>query len=246
MPKIYTETFDDGPGGWVADLCSPLPVWDGVAHCISPWSVDANHAPPGGGYLHLLMYLHTHARSWNPSSAEEHGHNRFVENGYSTDLTNAKLTVRLRGTMDLAGPLCNYHKHVPQPDLGGARLVLLAQARIEGPPKTTANFVLTGQPFEITSGWSEQTVHLVPDPDQWTCIGARHDLVDRYGYGDIAEVLSDVNVDIIFILYPLTIVPLGEVDDIHRQWAAKDYKVDMQHLPKGLVMFDTVQIEYPA
>ena len=26
--------------------------------------------------------------------------------------------------------------------------------------------------------------------------------------------------------------------------AAKDYKIDMQYLPKGLVMFDLVQIEY--
>lgn len=36
MAKIYTETFDDGPGGWIADLRSPLPVWDGVAYCHSP------------------------------------------------------------------------------------------------------------------------------------------------------------------------------------------------------------------
>jgi hypothetical protein len=35
------------------------------------------------------------------------------------------------------------------------------------------------------------------------------------------------------------------VEDIHREWAAKDYKVDMQHLPKGLIMFDMVRIEYP-
>ncbi|MBT4497341.1 MAG: hypothetical protein HOC74_06450 [Gemmatimonadetes bacterium] len=246
MSRIYTETFDDGPGGWVADLRSPLPVWDGVAHCFSPWSVDANHAPPGAGYLHLLMYLITHTSSLSPTDAEQHGRNRFVENGYSTNLTNAKLTVRLRGTMDLAGPLCNYHTPVPQPDLGGSRLLILVQARIDGPPRTTANFVLTGQPLEITPEWSQQTVHLDPDPGQWTCLGARHDMTDVYGYGDIAEVLRDVNVDIIFILYPLTIVPIGEVGDIHGQWAAKDYKVDMQHLPKGLVMFDTVQIEYTA
>ena len=42
------------------------------------------------------------------------------------------------------------------------------------------------------------------------------------------------------------VVPLGEVEDVHRQRAAKDYKVDMQHLPKGLVMFDTVRIDYPG
>ena len=56
--------------------------------------------------------------------------------------------------------------------------------------------------------------------------------------------LQDVNVDSIFVLFPLKIVPIGEVADIHHAWAAKEYKVDMQYLPKGLVMFDTVQIEY--
>lgn len=245
MSRVYDESFDDGPGGWVADLRSPLPVWDGVAYCYSPWSVDANHAPPGAGYLHLLMYLATHTRSMGLLDAKRRVVNRFVENGYSTDLRHAKLTVRLRGTMDFAGPLCNNHTPVPQPDLGGARLQLLVQAQVEGPPRTTANFVLTGQPFRITPDWSEQTVKLVPDPEQWTCLGARHDLTDVYGYGDIAEVLRDVNVDIIFVLFPLTIVPIGKVKDIHSQWAAKDYKVDMQYLPKGLVMFDAVRIEYP-
>ena len=244
MSRTYTETFDDGPGGWIADLRSPLPVWDGVAYCYGPWSVDANHAPPGAGYVHLLMYLLTHSESLRSEAAGGHGTNRFVEDGYSTDLTNAKLSVRLRGTMDLSGPLCNNHRPVPRPDLGGAQLLLLAQARVDGSPSTTANFVLTGQPFRITPEWSEQTVRLVPHPEQWTCLGARHDMTEVYGYADIADVLRDVNVDIVFVLFPLTIVPVGDVDDIHRQWAAKDYTVDMQPLPKGLVMFDTVQIEY--
>ena len=244
MPRIYTETFDDGPGGWIADLRSPLPVWDGVAHCYSPWSVAANHAPPGAGYLHLLMYLITHADALGSVDAELRRNNRFVADGYSTNLTDAKITIRLRGTMDLAGPLCNNHKPVPRPDLDGAQLLLLAQAHVEGPRKTTANFILTRQPFEITPDWSEQTVQLAPDPQQWTCLGARHDLSDLYGYGEIATVLRDVNIDIIFILFPLTIVATEAVDVFDRQWAARVFRVDMQYLPKGLVMFDTVQIEY--
>lgn len=244
MARTYTETFDQGPGGWIADLRSPLPVWDGVAYCHSPWSVDANHAPPGAGYLHLLMFMHTHADALRGVDENLTGVNRFVTEGHSTDLTNARLTVRLRGTLDLAGPLCNNHSPEPHPDAGGAQLLLLVQAHVDGPPKTTPNFILTGRPFAITPDWSEQTVQLVPDPEAWTCLGARHDLADHYGYGNIAEVLRDVNVDIIFILFPLTVVPLGEVDDIHHQWAGRDYKVDMQYLPKGLVMFDTVRIEY--
>ena len=119
------------------------------------------------------------------------------------------------------------------------------QSNLDGPPQRTVNFILTGQPFEITPDWSEQTVELAPDPEQWTSLGARHDLTDRYGEGDLATVLGDVNHDIIFMLFPLTIAAAGEVDDIHHRWAARDYKVDMQYLPKGLVMFDTVQIEYP-
>lgn len=242
MPRIYTETFDDGPGGWVADLCSPQSVWDGVAHCFSPWSVDANHAPPGAGYLHVLMYLHTDAAA----VTQLEGANRFVEGGFSTNLTNARVTARLRGTLDLAGPLCNNQTPRIQRDVGDVRLYLHVQARVKGPPRTTANFMLTGQPFEITDEWSEQTVRLAPDPEQWTSLGARHDLREVYGDADIAEVLADVNHDIIFLLFPLNVVPVGQVDDLHRAWAVRDYKVDMAYLPKGLIMFDTVQIEYGA
>ena len=240
----YVETFDNGPGGWIADLRSPLPVWDGVAYCFSPWSLDANHAPPGAGYLHLLMYLLTSTDELLPETRP--GGNRFVAGGYSTDLRDARLTVRLRGTMDLAGPLCNYHVPEPHPDLGGAELLLLVQSQIEGSPIARANLVLTGQPFRTTPDWSDQTVHLTPDPSQWTCLGARHDMAHVYGCGDIEEVLADVNVDIIFVLFPLVVRPIGEVEDMHRSWAARDYKADMQYLPKGLVMFDTVEIEYPA
>ena len=131
MARIYTETFNDGPGGWIADLRSPLPVWDGVAYCHSPWSVDANHAPPGAGYLHLLMYLITHADALCSLDETLHRGNRFVEDGHSTDLTNARVSVRLRGTMDFAGPLCNNHKPVPHPGLGGLQLLLLVQAKVE-------------------------------------------------------------------------------------------------------------------
>jgi len=32
----YVEMFDHGPGGWYADRYYTLPVWDGVAYCLSP------------------------------------------------------------------------------------------------------------------------------------------------------------------------------------------------------------------
>ena len=244
MPRVYTETFDEGAGGWIANLRSPLPIWDGVAFCNGPWSVDANHAPPGAGYLHVMMYLLTTPELVQSTDGQVGGRNRFVEEGYSRDLTNARVTIRCRGAIDLTGPLCNNHRQEPDPTAGGVQMLFLVQAKTED-ASTTTNFVLTGQPLAITPDWSEQTIELVPDPEQWTCLGARHDLTEVYGNGDIGEVLRDVNHDIIFILFPLNVVPVGEVEDLHRQWAAIDYKVDVEFLPKGLVMFDRVQIEYP-
>jgi hypothetical protein len=155
---------------------------------------------------------------------------RFIEEGYSHDLRNARLTARLRGEIDLKG----------------AQMLLLVQAETR---KTTANLVLSGQPFKVTKDWSEQTVTLVPDPKQWTCLGARHDAQADYGCDDVATVLQDVNVDLIFVLFPLKVVPaLPEVTgaDIHRLRAVKDYPVLQDSLPKGVIMFDTIRIDYPS
>lgn len=225
----YIENFDNGPGGWVANRYHSLPIWDGAAYCFGPWYLDSHHAPPGAGYLHMLMYLYTKANRGKPGVG---GDNRFAERNQSTDLTNAKLTVRLRGDIDLQG----------------AQLLLLAQASTQG---TTANFVLSGKPFHITHDWTEQTIQLEPDPKQWTCLGARESMKHRYGCADIAAVLKDVNVDLIFVLFPLKVVPVGEVKEPHRVRAGQDYpdepsyEVQQKYLPKGIVMFDSVRIDYP-
>ena len=230
-PRAYLETFDNGPGGWYADRRSALPVWDGVAYCYSPWWTDANHAPPGAGYLHMLMWLYTDKKHYQHEDEYTrllpYRYSRFAEEGWSNNLTNAKLTVRLRGDGDFKG----------------AQLVFHVQAATA---KTTANFALTGQPFKIMREWSEQTVTLAPDPKQWTCLGARHDMQNEYGCDDIAKVLAAVNLDIIFLLLPVKVVPAcGGIEDINIPRAVKDYPVDPQYLPKGLVMFDTIKIEYP-
>lgn len=222
----YVETFDDGSGGW---LCWSKPntnfepeVRDSVLPIRSPWGVDPNHAPPGKGYLTLLAYILTRADRMRKDMGRP---NRFVEGGYSRDLTNARLTVRLRGEVDLKG----------------SRMILLAQADAAG---TTPNMVLTEQPFEITREWSEQTITLAPDPEQWICLGGRHN-APHYGCGPIGEVLRDVNLDIIFILFPLTIVPTTPVDDIHLGRPHNDYEADQAYLPQGWLEIDTVRIEYP-
>lgn len=231
--RTYVETFDNGPGGWYADRCSALPIFDGAAYCYSPWWTDANHAPPGAGYLHIVMWQYTEKAHYQKDSEYTRNlpyrYSRFAEEGWSKNLTNAKLTVRLRG----------------EGDFKGASLVFHVQAKTD---KTTVNLALTGQPFQITPNWSDQTVTLTPDPEQWTCLGARHDMLDVYGCDSISKVLADVNLDIIFLLFPVKVVPSsGDIkgDDIDVLRAVVDYPVDQQHLPKGVIMFDTISIKYP-
>ena len=227
---VYLEDFNEGTGGWYSDRHYALPVWDGVAYCYGPWFLDANHAPPGAGYLHLVMWLYTDGRWYQDSTASQrlpYTYNSFVDKGYPTRLTNARMTVRIRGTVDS----------------GGAQLLLLVQAKTD---KTTVNMVLHRQPFQVTKEWSEQTVVLAPESKQWTCLGSRHDLTHEYGCDTIEEVLEDVNVDLIFVWFPLDVVPLSQdVVAPHITRAGQDYAVDRNRLPKGLIMFDYVKIEFP-
>lgn len=230
--KTYIETFDDGPGGWFSwagpSKNVPLVIENGAAVSRSPWAIDANHAPPGGGYLHLLFVLLTTEREDFPQRILELSRpNRFVEGGFPIDFTDAKITVRLRGEVESRG----------------AELVLLAQGKVGD---HTINYVLTGQPLEITPDWSEQTLTLAPDLRDWTCLGARHDLLDFYGWDDIADVLRNVDVDLIFVFFMPDIVPLPPIDgDHHRRRAQTDYPIDESKLPEGYVMLDEVRIDFP-
>ncbi len=227
----YRETFEDGPGGWIAWLGpnqpAPAIVEDGALVSRSPWGIDSNHAPPGGGYLHLLFILHT-AHQPNPGEtyAPLLGGNRFIEEGYPRDFRNARLTLRLKGDVDLQG----------------AELRLHCQSRVG---EKAINFVLTSQSFRVTEEWSEQTVTLAPDPEQWLCLGARHDLTDVYGWGEIEDVLRDVNIDIILLLHPLRIVPLKtQVGGTHARRAEVDYPVDRSRLPSGEIRLSSVIIDF--
>ncbi len=226
----YVETFDDGPGGWISGVPArnrpldrlPTEVENGALLCRGPWWIDYNHAPPGGGYLHLLGYMHTH-----PSFLSDYEKpNRFIDGGYSRDFTNARLTVRVRGEIDFQG----------------SELVLLAQADVPG---TRTNYVLTGQSIAVTPEWSETTLVLSLDPSEWQCLGTRWDRTEMYGYGEIRDVLADLNCDIIFVLFPLDVVPLEPIEDMHHPMAGRDYEVDRSRLPTGWLEIDTVRLEYP-
>ncbi|MSP13059.1 MAG: hypothetical protein EXR62_08880 [Chloroflexi bacterium] len=223
----YVETFDNGPRGWTAwGTGNMVPkIQDGAIISRSPWRVDPNHCSPGGGYLHLLTYIITNPLLFSEEMAAKVGPNRFIEEGKDRNLTNARITVRMRGEVDAKG----------------AKLVLLAQADVPG---TRTNWVMTGQTFNITPEWSDQTITLVPDPSQWLCLGSRHDLTHVYGYGDIVEVLKNVDVDLILVFHPLKIVSLKEGVDVDYMRTHRDYEPDYRYLPSGYVMFDTITIEY--
>ena len=231
-PRTYIETFDDGPGGWIAWLGqnqpAPAELTNGALVSRSPWGIDSNHAPPGGGYLHLLFILFTAPQ---PDPGPLYGPlmqgNRFIAGGYPRDFRNARVTARLKG----------------QVHLKGAELRLHCQSRVGD---KAINFVLSSQPFTVTPEWSEQTITLVPDPDQWLCLGARHDMATAYGYGEIENVLRDVNVDIILLLHPLQVVPLtAEEHGPHHRRPEGDYPVDRAYLPTGHIMMDEIRIEFP-
>ena len=229
--KCYLETFDQGPGGWwgwVSNAAGPkaLEHRPGTVTSRSPWWIDYNHAPPGAGYLHMLFCTFTQGPIAEYYQ-EVGGESGFVDGGFSTDFTDAKLTFRLKGELEARN----------------ANLVLLVQATVG---KMTSAWVLTGQPLEVTRDWSEQTLTCVPDPSQWTCMGGRHNRQEYYGYVDLPTVLRDVNCDIMLILFPLTIEPMGEIEgDPHILRPEKDYPVWRSHLPEGYVVLDTVMIEFP-
>jgi hypothetical protein len=229
--KIYVETFDNGAGGWIAWLGQNKPsaaeTVGGALISRSPWGIDSNHAFPGAGYLNLLFILFTAPQpDPGPAYAPLLANNRFIDGGYPTDFRNAKITARLKGEVNLKG----------------AQLLLHCQSTVGD---KAINFVLTGQPFVVTPDWTEQTVHLTTEPAQWLCLGARHDMNDVYGCGEIEDVLHDVNIDIIFLLYPVNVVPTTpEENGPHYRRPEVDYAVDTSVLPEGYVMLDEVRIEF--
>lgn len=226
----YVETFDDGPGGWygwISNAAGPkqLDIRDSCAISRSPWWIDYNHAPPGAGYLHLLYMLDTRGKA-GEHQREVAGENRFIKAGFPTDFTGARIILRLKGELEARG----------------AHLVLLCQAVRES---ICSGWLLTGRPFRVTPDWSEQTITADPRPALWTSLGSRHDRMDFYGEIALATALRDVNTNILLVLYPLDIVPMGQqAGDPHRLRPERDYPVWRSRLPEGYVLLDEVQIEF--
>jgi hypothetical protein len=226
----YIESSDDGPGGWygwISNAAGParLDIKDSCALTRSPWWIDYNHAPPGLGYLHLLYMLNTAGRA-SEHQRETEGENRFIEGGFPTDFRNAEMSFRLRGEIEAKG----------------ASLHLLCQGSQNG---LTSGWLLTGQSIDITADWSVQRLRLSPDASQWQCLGVRHDRQGYYGELPLETILSDVNMDILLVLHPLDIEPMGPIDgDRHHLRPEKDYPVWRSRLPEGYVLLDEVRISF--
>ena len=101
------------------------------------------------------------------------------------------------------------------------------------------------RPLTVTRDWSEQSIVAAPDPKLWICLRARHDRARTYGELDLATVLRDVNANIVLILFPLDVAPMGPIEgDPHKLRAGKDYPVWRGRLPEGYVMLNQVQIDF--
>ena len=228
--RAYREQFDDGPGGWygwISNAGGPKPLeWrKEQVTSRSPWWIDYNHAPPGAGYMHMVFSLAT-VGPQGEVYQEVGSANRFIVDRYPTKFTNAAMTIRARG--ELAAQ--------------GSQLVLLIQGNVEG---ITSGWLCTGRPFNVTESWSEQTITLDPDPANWTALGVRHDRGDMYGAKPLDRVLSDVNVNIMLVLFPLDVSPMGPLDgDPHILRPERDYPVWRHRLPEGYVTLNEVRIEF--
>lgn len=230
--RSYVEDFDDGPGGWMRvvdnhSMPGALPVANGVVRCQGPWWVDYNHAPPGAGYLQLLMAIATRGA---PGEAlrEVAGDNRFITGGFPTNFADAEITVRCRGELEAAGT--GFH--------------VLLQGTRDG---VTSGWVLSGQPIAVNPEWTETTVTCVPDQRQWTSLGSRHDRTDTYGEKPFLDILSNVNVNIHLIRFPVKPRPMGRIDgDPHRLRAGRDYPIWPSSIAQGYVEVDRIQIDFPA
>ena len=226
----YQETFDDGPGGWYGFISNSLgpkpPEWQpGSVTSRSPWWIDYNHAPPGAGYLHMVFSLSTRGPE-TESIKDAAGPSQFVAGGYPTDFRDATVTVNARGEL------------LPR----GANLVVLVQGNVEG---ITSGWVCTGQPLQVEEEWTEQSILLTPAAENWTALGTRHDRGDMYGMKPLEKVLANVDVNIMLILFPLDVSPMGPIDgDPHRLRPERDYPVWRHKLPEGYVTLDKIRIDF--
>ena len=230
MSRTYRETFDDGPAGWFGwedNTLGPRQLEWSAGHLTSrsPWWIDYNHAPPGAGYLHLLFASFTRG-GLGERYLEVGGRSSLIDGQWPTDYRGARVSLRLRGELEAQG----------------AQLVFLAQAQVDG---VTSGWLCTGRPFQVGPEWGEAAAVLDPDPALWQCLESRHDRTDMYGHVPLERVLADVNADVLFVLFPLRVAPMGPIQgEPHILRPVKDYPVWRSRLPEGYVTLDTLEIAF--
>ncbi len=229
--RTYREDFEHGPGGWWGwagnhEGFRRFELAPSAILSRSPWWVDYNHAPPGAGYLHMIFCLNTKG-PLGESMTDLFQRNKFVDGKYPQNFLHASLTFRLKGEVRLRG----------------AQLCLLLQA---SDSTLTSGWVLHGQPLNITADWSEQTIQVMPYLDQWTCLGGRQSRLDYYGHLPLQQVLANVNINLMLILFPLQISPMGPIEgDRHLLRAGRDYPLWASDLPEGYIVMDRAEIHFP-
>ncbi len=97
-----------------------------------------------------------------------------------------------------------------------------------------------------TTATLPESVVCLPDERQWTCLGSRHDRTDYYGRTPLQAVLGNANADILLVLYPLDVAPMGPITvDPHELRPERDYPVWRSRLPEGYMVLDEVRIDFP-
>ncbi len=181
------------------------------------------------------------AESLDHVDAEQHGVNRFVDDEYSRDLTNAKLTVRMRGTWTLRAPLCNNQGRCRNPTSAALSFCSSCRRRSrvhrEQPPTPFCRDSLSRSrqigPCRPSSSLPTPTMDVS---------GARHDMTDVTATRDSAEVLSRWNLESL-VLFPLEyVVPImgrwktSTINGPPHKGGATEDPDTVSTLPKGLGM----------
>ena len=123
-----------------------------------------------------------------------------------------------------------------------AKLSVLLQGTVDG---ICTGWVHTRETFEVQNEWAEQTITLDPDPAGWTALGSRHDRTDMYGEKPLEKLLTHVDANLMLLLFPIEVVPMGPIDgDMHLLRAGRDYPVWRHKLPEGYVTLDEVRMEF--
>ena len=163
--------------------------------------------------------------------------------GWASNSIGPKVLETRDGVLISRSPWWIDYNHAPP---GAGYMHLIAMLLTKGPfsehQREVAGenrFVQGGHGFDFTN--ARLTLRLKGE----LRLGGRHDRLDYYGEIDLPQVLSQVNTNILLVLFPLDIVPMGPIDDdLHLLRPEKDYPVWRSELPEGYVLIDDIEIEF--